>query len=197
MTDLLRESPFGQLIRWATHNKYFEYPEEKECFTIPWQNPGSRIRRSSLEKIEERELNQDESTSPDSPETADDATPDEKLEECEEPQRGARTNSTSNMSRTETEKDAEMGYMPTMSRTKSRESTTPYSEDRFEVERERSAERRTSMVIVPTTTNDGIIVVDWYTTDDPDNPQNWSSGKKAYVGLLILYVPFTAAEGSY
>ncbi|KAK9241737.1 hypothetical protein V1506DRAFT_174835 [Lipomyces tetrasporus] len=33
------------------------------------------------------------------------------------------------------------------------------------------------MVIVPVKTSDGILLVDWYTTDDPDNPQNWSPWK--------------------
>lgn len=195
MTDLIRESPFGQLVRWATHNKYFKYPEEQECFTIPWQNPGREARRSSTKEIDEREFNQDESTLPKSPEAKDDATPDEQLEDCETPERDNRADSMSNMFRAETEKDAEMGQIPTMSRTKSRESTIPYSENRYEVERENAAERQKSMVIVPTTTADGIIVVDWYTTDDPDNPQNWSSAKKAYVGLLILYVPFCHCHG--
>jgi DHA1 family multidrug resistance protein-like MFS transporter len=30
-------------------------------------------------------------------------------------------------------------------------------------------------------TTGGIILVDWYTTDDPENPQNWPSSKKAWV----------------
>jgi DHA1 family multidrug resistance protein-like MFS transporter len=30
--------------------------------------------------------------------------------------------------------------------------------------------------------------VDWYTTDDPANPMNWSTGKKAFVaGQIDLY----------
>lgn len=30
MSDLIRDAPFGQIVRWATKNKYFQYPEEKD-----------------------------------------------------------------------------------------------------------------------------------------------------------------------
>jgi DHA1 family multidrug resistance protein-like MFS transporter len=39
--------------------------------------------------------------------------------------------------------------------------------------------------ITPTKTSDGTILVDWYTTDDPENPQNWPSRKKILVALQI------------
>jgi DHA1 family multidrug resistance protein-like MFS transporter len=32
-----------------------------------------------------------------------------------------------------------------------------------------------------------IIIVDWYSQDDPENPQNWTDGKKAFTTLLIWY----------
>lgn len=45
-----------------------------------------------------------------------------------------------------------------------------------------------SIPIAPTTTTDGNILVTWYTTDDPENPQNWSQIKKSLVLLqLALY----------
>ncbi|KAL9097812.1 MAG: hypothetical protein Q9165_000138 [Trypethelium subeluteriae] len=90
------------------------------------------------------------------------------------------------VSRQETAQDTGSMIEPRITRTKTRESTVPWSEDRFDVERQQSVERQKSAVIVPTKTSDGITLVDWYTTDDPANPQNWSSGKKAYVAILIL-----------
>jgi MFS transporter, DHA1 family, multidrug resistance protein len=35
---------------------------------------------------------------------------------------------------------------------------------------------------------DGYVLVDWYTTDDPENPQNWSNGKKRLVLTQIWYI---------
>ena len=42
-----------------------------------------------------------------------------------------------------------------------------------------------SRPIVPERTADGIILVDWYDTNDQDNPQNWSGNKK---GLVVLQI---------
>jgi DHA1 family multidrug resistance protein-like MFS transporter len=41
--------------------------------------------------------------------------------------------------------------------------------------------------IEPTLTKDGNLLVTWYSTDDPENPQNWSSGKKLWISFLIWY----------
>lgn len=83
----------------------------------------------------------------------------------------------------------------------SRTSTSPYTQERFEVERQLEAERSKSIVIAPTKTSDGTILVDWYTTDDPANPQNWAASRKSAVlvqlaaysmavyGASSMYVP--------
>jgi DHA1 family multidrug resistance protein-like MFS transporter len=67
----------------------------------------------------------------------------------------------------------------------SRTSTRPYSAERFDVEQAIAAEKSKSIVLAPTKTSDGTILVDWYTTDDPSNPQNWSMGKKWLVLLQM------------
>jgi MFS transporter, DHA1 family, multidrug resistance protein len=48
--------------------------------------------------------------------------------------------------------------------------------------------RTTSLEIVPVRTKDGITLVDWYTEDDPANPQNWPNGKKIWIAFLISIV---------
>ncbi|KAL5044748.1 hypothetical protein BDW71DRAFT_185314 [Aspergillus fruticulosus] len=53
-----------------------------------------------------------------------------------------------------------------------------------------------SRPIKPTETNGGLVLVDWYTTDDPENPQNWSSAKKAFVSLVICFYSFVVYFGS-
>ncbi|KAK9242515.1 major facilitator superfamily domain-containing protein [Lipomyces tetrasporus] len=59
-----------------------------------------------------------------------------------------------------------------------------------------SLERTKSAVILPVKTGDGTVLVDWYTTDDPDNPQNWSPWKKHFVALLICLYTFVVYCGS-
>jgi DHA1 family multidrug resistance protein-like MFS transporter len=36
-----------------------------------------------------------------------------------------------------------------------------------------------------TTTSDGTVLVGWYSTEDPENPQNWSNSKRYSEGLLL------------
>lgn len=44
--------------------------------------------------------------------------------------------------------------------------------------------------IIPAIATDGTILVDWYSSDDPANPQNWSSKKKAFVTMQICFYTF-------
>jgi MFS transporter, DHA1 family, multidrug resistance protein len=46
-------------------------------------------------------------------------------------------------------------------------------------------EKTTSKPISLSRSADGTILVDWYSTDDPDNPQNWSQGKKLVMLMQI------------
>ncbi|KAB5578178.1 major facilitator superfamily domain-containing protein [Coniochaeta sp. 2T2.1] len=75
----------------------------------------------------------------------------------------------------------------------------PYSNDRVRAERHMTAQRTTSIPIQPKKTTDGIVLVDWYTTDDPANPQNWSHSKKSLVLVVLCYYTATvyAAGPSY
>lgn len=173
MSDLIREAALGQVIRLITKNKSLRYPEEDPSFKIPWQEAALN------EKEKELEADSDGLTPPAvnrDPELA-------------------------NVSRT-----ISLAMIPTAassgrlqavaSRIMSREQTTPYSVERFQVEREEDEMRATSTIIQPQQTADGVTLVDWYTTDDPANPQNWSSWKKAYVGLLIFLYTFAVYAGS-
>lgn len=83
-----------------------------------------------------------------------------------------------------------------MTRTKSRLDTMPYSQERFEVEQQLALERTKTTPIVPAKTSDGILLVDWYTTDDPANPQNWSRGKRAFIVTLMCAYTWVVYTGS-
>jgi DHA1 family multidrug resistance protein-like MFS transporter len=50
--------------------------------------------------------------------------------------------------------------------------------------------------ITPTKTTDGTILVDWCSSHDPENPQNWSSAKKALVILQIYLYTLVVYMGS-
>ncbi|KAF2112793.1 major facilitator superfamily domain-containing protein [Lophiotrema nucula] len=47
-----------------------------------------------------------------------------------------------------------------------------------------------------TTTDDGTVLIGWYSNDDEGNPQNWSNMKKYLVGLLICFTTFAFYLGS-
>lgn len=56
-----------------------------------------------------------------------------------------------------------------------------WTENRLELGNQLELEKTRSKPISLTKSADGTILVDWYTTDDPENPQNWSQGKKMSV----------------
>jgi DHA1 family multidrug resistance protein-like MFS transporter len=61
--------------------------------------------------------------------------------------------------------------------------TRPFTKERFEVEQTLAAEKIKSLNLnlQPTKISDGTIVVDWNSTNDQDNPQNWGYRKKGIV----------------
>jgi DHA1 family multidrug resistance protein-like MFS transporter len=69
--------------------------------------------------------------------------------------------------------------------TLSRTSTQPYTRERFDVEEQLSGEKTKSIALAPTKTSDNTILVDWYSTTDPANPQNWHTTKKSLVLLQL------------
>lgn len=147
MTSVIRDAPFGQIVRYLTNNKYFQYPEEKPDFKLPdtW-----------LQLLNES----DAATIPDP----------EKSEPQEDPR----------------------GYEAT-SEAISRASTQnslPFTEARLEADEQHEIEKIKSIPIQPKKTKDGAILVDWYYTDDAENPHNWSNKKRALLTTLICLYTF-------
>jgi DHA1 family multidrug resistance protein-like MFS transporter len=73
--------------------------------------------------------------------------------------------------------------------------TAPYSNERLQAERTIAIERTQPLPIIPQTTADNLILVDWYTTDDPADPQNWSTFKKCSVVFILTLYVFTVYCG--
>ncbi|KAH6721073.1 multidrug transporter [Leptodontidium sp. MPI-SDFR-AT-0119] len=192
MTDLLREAPLGQMIRWATKNKYLKYPEEREDFQLPLayttmlnasKNETSTTRadtRGTKDRTPQRTLASSTFSSDSESGTASD------LERAETVQENPNSYASLN-------NDVES---PPLNRIKSRAETIPYTQDRLEVEQQLSLARTETKPIAPLKTSDGIVLVDWYTTDDPANPQNWSNGKRAFITIVVCLYTFVVYTGS-
>ena len=155
MSNLLRDSPIGGIIRFVTGRRYLKYPEEVKGFEIPWEKDSKDVSsepEKDLAAFKDPEKESDElqtqgtNTAVPTPAISGTTTPGHEAADVEQGQPIR-----------ETESNA-------MQPKKTNESN----------------------VIQPKRTNDGITLVDWYTDDDPANPQNWSTGKKSWVSFLIL-----------
>ncbi|KAK2595965.1 hypothetical protein QQS21_006495 [Conoideocrella luteorostrata] len=71
-----------------------------------------------------------------------------------------------------------------------------FSEARREAEQLHEIEKTKSIPIVPRRTKDGAILVDWYFSDDAENPQNWSNKKRALVVTIICLYTFVVYTSS-
>jgi DHA1 family multidrug resistance protein-like MFS transporter len=202
MADIIREAPLGQLIRWATGNRLLQYPEELPGFELPAtynallnssNGRGLEATRTSSRAITKERTRTEERARASSRSESEGTTPDLDVEKSE-------TNSGLDLEKSETEqpspyeeKDIEKLQL---SRTKSRLETVPYTEERLEVEAELALERTQTKPVIPMKTADGNILVEWYTTDDPANPQNWSNKKRFVVSLIICLYTFVVYTGS-
>jgi DHA1 family multidrug resistance protein-like MFS transporter len=145
MSDLIREAALGQVIRLFTNNKSLRYPEEDPNFKIPWEEAAVNEKEKKLD--------------------ADgDLTPPAANNDPEQ----ANVSRTISLAMIPTA--ASSGRLQaTASRIMSREQTLPYSTERFQVEREEQSMRATSTIIQPQKTADGVTLVDWYTSESPED----------------------------
>ena len=172
MSEMLRDAPIGQILRFVTGNKVFKYPEEMEGFQLP-ETYNTALNASDPEKADSS--------------SGSEAAVKPEVGDMPELKHHITTRSV---------RSGDVEGQAALTRTKTRESTKPYSDERLEVEAELRAERTKSIPVVPQKTSDGTILVDWYTTDDPANPQNWSLGKKNFVALIICLYTFAVYTGS-
>lgn len=63
-------------------------------------------------------------------------------------------------------------------------------------QRQETLKSQGTQPILPEKTSDGTILVDWYTTDDAENPQNWSQKKKTLVVCQIYFYTLAVYIGS-
>ncbi|KAJ5436590.1 Major facilitator superfamily domain general substrate transporter [Penicillium cf. griseofulvum] len=144
MESVIREAPFGQLVRFLTNNTYFQYPEEKPGFKLPdtWLKS---LNPSGDESDEKDIIRQDSNQSHDNSDT---------------------------LTRASTQ------------------ASMQFTEARLEADEQHEIEKLKSIPIAPKKIEDGSILVDWYYTDDPENPHNWSNRKRALITTMICLYTF-------
>ncbi|KAF2128633.1 MFS general substrate transporter [Dothidotthia symphoricarpi CBS 119687] len=182
MSALIRDAPLGQILRYLTNNRILQYPEERPDFQLPDAytrhiRPSQRHQDDHVATpVTKREAPPHEEPIYPDPETVLEkdriSSDDDERLSLEKPQTIRSTHTT----RTQ------------ISRVGTR-TALQKSVSQADLEHQislASMDRGPSRPIDPDVLDDGTTLVDWYATDDPDNPQNWSSGKKAIVLLQIL-----------
>ncbi|KAL9007487.1 MAG: hypothetical protein Q9173_007257 [Seirophora scorigena] len=171
MADIIRDAPIGQIIRFLTKNRVLQYPEEKPDFQLP-DAYNTALSSRAAPPITEKASNPSD--------------------EDHRPRLLERKKTTETVTSVNSQGDPELA----LTHTKSRENTQQWTEDRLDVERELPLERTKSIPLAPTLTADGEVLVDYYTSDDPANPHNWSRSKRGFVTLQICLYTFAVYSGS-
>jgi MFS transporter, DHA1 family, multidrug resistance protein len=190
MSELLRESAAGQLIRYLTKGKTFKYAEEIEGFQCPRSytrfdppekaphqgstSPISDAQRGpSINEILDDVLGPElENASPSRPGTLETARSSSSSDGSEASRN--KTRSSEALSRITSRFDSQ-------NVTSRRDLERAYTEAAMRSQVEAAAPQ----AIIPEKAADGTILVDWYDTNDQENPQNWSFRKKCAVALQI------------
>ncbi|PWY79529.1 MFS general substrate transporter [Aspergillus sclerotioniger CBS 115572] len=166
MEGLIHSSTAGQLLRWITRNKVLPYPEEQPDFQCPHCYADGAVSPTLFTHEADSEKPESDADADDEGEAA-----------------------TENASRAE-----ELSRVPSMADVEKVRSQSDMARLYSAATQTEALQTAPSRPIAPTKTADGTILVDWYTTHDPENPQNWSSGKKLitvaqiYLYTLVVYM---------
>ncbi|PIA91665.1 Caffeine resistance protein 5 [Cercospora beticola] len=211
--DLIRDAPIGQLVRWLTHNRVLQYPEEKPGFRCPASYTG---RDDLAEKSHPESVSRTWNSQSADPDRAIDATDIEKkdLEPIEEgaqdesprisgidrPTLQSMPTARSDLEHALTTEDLEK-LETTKSHMERVGTRATLQQIRTQAELEAAFTASTiakepSRAILPQRTSNGDILVDWYTEGDPENPQNWSSGRKLVASSMIYIYTMAVYMGS-
>ena len=167
MKEIIRESALGQLVRLVTKKTYLKYPEEEPDFKLPeaWvelmNNPDAKGGDGS-------------------------ADPYTTLSARNFQESASASSGISSIA------SAELGAAPQEKEQQTLNLVPQTSQLRTTISAAASAplEKVKSIPIVPKKTKDGAILVDWYYTDDPANPHNWTNARRAAVAFIICIYTF-------
>ncbi|EXJ66397.1 uncharacterized protein A1O5_10549 [Cladophialophora psammophila CBS 110553] len=193
MLDIIRDAPLGQFLRWVTHDRMLLYPDEREGFVLPKLASGAPLEKDVPDpeesepvtaeppKAEKQDLEKND------PERVDDG---QSGPEVADPEKTESVGGPSTHPLTRLEGDAALE--PTLSR----QHSLLFTEERLALDQQLELEKTKSKPISLHKSADGTILVDWYTTDDPENPQNWTKAKKLFVLVQICLYTFAMYGGS-
>ncbi len=191
MAHLFRDTAFGGLIRWASRRRFFVYPEDRADFQCPTSYNPAAPSSTSLPAADSQptEKPRDEAM-----ETAGDKGAADSGDRASATLSAPSTEDLSLSDGDETddrEKLSQVMSRPQMSHITTRATLAQAYADATRQEQV----RQMHTVIKPKTVN-GITLVDWYHTDDPENPQNWSTRRKTLVVLQIYVYTLAVYIGS-
>ena len=175
MSELIRDTVLGFIIRTLTGNKVLQFEEDRESFRLPdsYINPSAQQHKHHHEHHPIVAAPVTDELPEDATDDLEEGVADSKDEfDIEELEPAVRVDTHIDLEKIKSRADLEKAFS---NATLGRQPTTP---------------------IAPTLTSDGIILVDWYTTDDPENPQNWAFAKKNFVAFLICIYTFSVYIGS-
>ncbi|KAM0448995.1 hypothetical protein ACHAPV_007680 [Trichoderma viride] len=190
MADIIRDAAIGQVIRWVTGKRYLKYPEERDDFTLPepWVQlmNGAPITSANTSTSDASTAAEDKETggilrAPSNEShgsTARDQSPRPSRAPKDEEQATESGRRRSSAELSVSHEHAQHSQWGDMTR------------QRHDEDEEHELEKVKSIPIVPQTTKDGAILVDWYYTDDPDNPYNWSRNKRLLINVIICLYTF-------
>ena len=178
MRDMIRDAALGQVIRFVTRNRVLRYADEMPDFQLPEAyNTAMNTSSTDVGGVREKSVSAESSEGSGS-------GPEEKDGELPELAKKVTTKSVRGG-------DLE-GAPVAMRRTKTRESTKGYTNERLEVEQELALERTKTTPIAPTKTSDGNILVDWVSPKSRPNALvsemvHWRSADNiGYSGQLMM-----------
>ncbi|KAL5388024.1 hypothetical protein PMIN02_007883 [Paraphaeosphaeria minitans] len=170
---LIRDAPFGRLIRILTKNRVFKYPEKDPNFQCPNSYAEGRTASIRCSVASRKPTNQSagptNTEDTEKQELQDDSTiqapPAGIGETVGDPMR----NIEKVLSASSSAADSSEMLRPVSSNI-TRTKSLPYTAGRLHQDEQAAIERKESRPIAPMKTADGSILVDWYSTDDPENP---------------------------
>ena len=176
MLDIIRDAPFGQIVRLVTKNKVFQYPEERADFQLPESYTVSQ--------------NHHQAVAPLTPSQHSSSSSQLEKEKDPKPQPIPTNPSAHGLAHIKTHHStASSNLEPITSRDQvSTRLALQRSTTQADLERAYTAatlEKGPAEPIAPTKLDDGSILVDWYDTADPADPKNWGAAKKAFATFLI------------
>jgi DHA1 family multidrug resistance protein-like MFS transporter len=184
MSDLIRDAPIGQIIRYLTKNRLFKYPEELDTWQCPHSyDENAAATDEKLEAIRLDEATREHIAVPQEADIKEEAEPKE-IETAREEVADFSSSDGEDLENAAMEKIAthkeddqsHLEHIRTVRTTTGIErvgtrSALTQSKTREQLEeafRLSTLEGGPSRPVIPATLDDGTILVDWYTTDDPE-----------------------------